>query len=246
MESEKKKSFVLYGEYIQQVSMLSDEQAGKLLKGLLTRANDDPVGDFNGDGMVEMAYAFITAQIDRDNEKWEKKKKARSENGSKGGRPPKNSKKAEDPESEDDEGSVPGHKPEKKVENNYIAYMEIFKENIDYEGYRALSESPVNDVDMDLIDGIVTVAANALSSDREYIKVCGQERPASVVQSSLLKINSDYMGYVLDNLKKVENDIKYPESYILTVLYKASTEMSIAELPEKNYFNSQFPPFKGG
>ena len=66
--------------------MLSDEQAGMLIKALLhyTTTEEDPELT---DGMVRMAYAFIKAQIDRDAEKWEETCKRRSEAGKLGGRP---------------------------------------------------------------------------------------------------------------------------------------------------------------
>ena len=62
---------MLYHDTIEQWEMLSNEQAGRLIKALLRygksgeRINSD-------DEAVTMAFSFISSQIDRDNQKWEK------------------------------------------------------------------------------------------------------------------------------------------------------------------------------
>ena len=65
------KCIMLYHDTIEQWEMLSNEQAGRLIKALLRygksgeRINSD-------DEAVTMAFSFISSQIDRDNQKWEK------------------------------------------------------------------------------------------------------------------------------------------------------------------------------
>ncbi len=73
-----KKSFILYLDTIKQWDMLSDEQAGKLIKALLRYCeNGDKLE--TDDGMLSMAFGFIIAQIDRDSEKWNTIREKRSE-----------------------------------------------------------------------------------------------------------------------------------------------------------------------
>jgi hypothetical protein len=81
----KKKSFVLYTEYAQQFAILSDEQAGKLIKAIFgyTEFGIEPEFD---DGMLEVAFSFIKCYLDRDSEKWEDVRKKRAEAGRKGGK----------------------------------------------------------------------------------------------------------------------------------------------------------------
>lgn len=64
-----KKSFVLYCDSKEQWDMLTDEQAGRLVKALFDYVNN---GDTiqTSDGMLRMAFSFIVAQIDRDTEKY--------------------------------------------------------------------------------------------------------------------------------------------------------------------------------
>ena len=72
-----KKSFVLYCDTIEQWEMLSNEQAGQLIKALLKYGNS---GDRlnSDDDAITMAFSFISSQIDRDREKWENAREKRS------------------------------------------------------------------------------------------------------------------------------------------------------------------------
>ncbi|MGN1086146.1 MAG: DUF6291 domain-containing protein [Porcipelethomonas sp.] len=80
-----KKSFVLYTDNMEQFEMLSDEQAGKLIKAIFAYSESNIMPDFH-DGMLTMAFSFIKGQIDRDSEKWEETRKKRAEAGRKGGK----------------------------------------------------------------------------------------------------------------------------------------------------------------
>ena len=64
----KKPYIKLYTDSTEQWEMLSNEQAGKLVKTLLDYANTGKKID-SSDGMLKMAFAFMAAQMDRDNGK---------------------------------------------------------------------------------------------------------------------------------------------------------------------------------
>ena len=80
-----KNSFVLYTDSAEQFEILSDEQAGKLIKAVFNYAGNRILPKFD-DGMLIMAFSFIKGQIDRDSEKWEETRKKRAEAGRKGGK----------------------------------------------------------------------------------------------------------------------------------------------------------------
>lgn len=82
----RKKSFVLYCENLEQVSLLSDTQAGKLFKALMRYADSGETPEFSN-GLLQMAFSFMSAQIRRDLDKWEETCQIRSEVGKKGGAP---------------------------------------------------------------------------------------------------------------------------------------------------------------
>lgn len=67
-----KKSFILYLDNKKQLDMLTDEQAGKLIKALFEFAESGTVPEFN-DGMLIMAFSFMSDSIARDSEKYKQK-----------------------------------------------------------------------------------------------------------------------------------------------------------------------------
>jgi hypothetical protein len=74
----KKKSFILYADYIKHIERLSDDEAGKLFKAIFEYVNEGRLPDL--DGMAAMAFSFISNQLDNDLQKYEETCKKRSEN----------------------------------------------------------------------------------------------------------------------------------------------------------------------
>lgn len=74
----KKKSFILYNDYIKHIGKLSDEDAGRLFKAIFDYVNEGKLPDL--DGMAAMAFSFIANQLDTDLQKYEETCKKRSEN----------------------------------------------------------------------------------------------------------------------------------------------------------------------
>ena len=65
---DKKKSILIYSDFLPKISKLSDEQAGKLFKGLLNYSNGiTPEFD---DILLDYAFEDIKTTIDRDSEKY--------------------------------------------------------------------------------------------------------------------------------------------------------------------------------
>ncbi len=73
-----KKSFVLYISNKEQFDIMTNEQAGELIKALFAFASGEEPTDFS-DGMIKMAFSFISSQISRDLTKYEDICKRRSE-----------------------------------------------------------------------------------------------------------------------------------------------------------------------
>ena len=78
----KKDGFIIYASFEKQVEVLDDSQAGILFKALLRyqSGKDLPAMDQGS----KMAFSFIAASIDANNEKYEKTCQARSKAGKKG------------------------------------------------------------------------------------------------------------------------------------------------------------------
>lgn len=75
-------SFILYSEWAENISILSDNQAGVLIKALLAFVRDEQIPEM--DTLTDMCFRFLKAQIDRDSKRYEEVKNVRSEAGKKG------------------------------------------------------------------------------------------------------------------------------------------------------------------
>ena len=77
-----KASFLIYLDYEEQFNLLTDEQAGQLIKAIIKYEKNGEIVEL--DKVTKMAFSFIKQQLDRDKEKWQEEKKKRSEAGKKG------------------------------------------------------------------------------------------------------------------------------------------------------------------
>lgn len=80
------KAFLMYTEWEEQFSMLSDEDSGALIKAIISYCSAGSVPDTLS-GAAKMAFSFMRAQIDRDAEKYDDACQRNRKNGKKGGRP---------------------------------------------------------------------------------------------------------------------------------------------------------------
>ena len=89
------------------------------------------------------------------------------------------------------------------------SYREIISENIDYD---ILTQD--EKLDRDRLDELVELMVDTVCSNREMIRMAGDDYPAEVVRSRFLKLNASHIEYVL-NIKK----------YLLAALYNAPVTM---------------------
>ena len=115
MAKESRRSFLLYYDYRQHLAILSDEERGRLLMALLDYGENGTEPDL--DGAALMAFSFISGQMDRDAEKYERIVQKRREAGQKGGRPPKSDGQPpeDEPEPEETEQSEESESTDKQT-----------------------------------------------------------------------------------------------------------------------------------
>ena len=94
------------------------------------------------------------------------------------------------------------------------AYEEIIKQNISYD---LLTEQ--KEISRDFLDLCVQVMVDAVTSNKPYIKIKGQDIPQEAVKSVLLKLDEENISYVDMCLSESKTAIKNMQSYILTSLY---------------------------
>jgi hypothetical protein len=119
-----KKSILIFADKSEQVDLLTDEQAGRLFKSLLSYAIDG-ITLQTEDKLVKMVYISIRNDIDRNTEKYERRCQVNRNNGQKGGRPKKPNGLQEKPNESDGLQGKPNKTLKDKDKDNDI----IFKDN---------------------------------------------------------------------------------------------------------------------
>lgn len=96
------------------------------------------------------------------------------------------------------------------------AYREIILENIEY-------DIIVQDrqLERDRLDEIVELIVDTVCSARQTIRVAGDDFPAEVVKSRLLKLDSEHIRYVLDCMHNNTTYVRNIKKYLLAALFNA-------------------------
>jgi hypothetical protein len=95
-------------------------------------------------------------------------------------------------------------------------YREILKENIEYDYLRYDNRFKGEEV-----EELFELMLETVCSTKKTIRVSGEEKPAEVVKSRMMKLNQFHIEYVLDTLSKNTTDVRNIKSYMLTTLYNA-------------------------
>lgn len=163
----KKKSFILYADYIKHIERLSDDEAGKLFKAIFCYVNNGRLPDL--DGMSAMAFSFISNQLDNDLQKYEETCKKRSENIKKRWDKVNSAKKAT------------GDLCDTNDTNEYKC---IFCNTNDTDNDSVNDNENVNDIDNDsdsvsvlhnnTVPGTGTTTTNVHLTEKQYNDLCGK------------------------------------------------------------------------
>ena len=99
-------------------------------------------------------------------------------------------------------------------------YRELIKDNISYD---ALIIDRLNQED---INEIVEIMLDAVCSRKPFITVEGEQKPADLVRSRLLKLNCEHIRFVLSCMRENTTKIRNIKQYLLAVLYNAPVTIS--------------------
>ena len=108
-----------------------------------------------------------------------------------------------------------------ETKETFESYRELILENIDYD---VLASDPY--VDREQLDEIVDLVQETVCSTCSRIRVAGNDYPAEVVRSKLLKLNGEHIRFVMDCLKQNTTRIRNIRQYLLTMLFNAPSTMS--------------------
>ena len=100
------------------------------------------------------------------------------------------------------------------------SYRALILENIEYD---VLSQNV--QLDKDRLDELVELMVDTVCSNREMIRVAGDDYPAEVVRSRFLKLNTSHIEYVLDRMRENTTYVRNIKKYLLAALYNAPVTM---------------------
>jgi hypothetical protein len=95
-------------------------------------------------------------------------------------------------------------------------YRDVLKENIAYD--MLCSGRRYN---ADEITELLELMLETVCSTKKTIRVGGDDKPADIVKSRMMKLNQFHIEYVLETFGKNTTDVRNIKSYMLTTLYNA-------------------------
>ena len=95
-------------------------------------------------------------------------------------------------------------------------YREFISENISYE--LLLQDYPL---DRDILTEILELMVDTVCTTRSTVRISGDDKPAEVVKSQFLKLDSEHIRFVMDGLKDNTTRIRNMRQYLLATLYNA-------------------------
>ena len=101
-------------------------------------------------------------------------------------------------------------------------YREIIKDNIEYEHLCQYAKG----IDRDMLDEIVDLLVETVCSARKTIRIAGDDCPAELVKSKLMKLNSSHIEFVFDCISKNTTEIRNIKKYLLAVLFNAPSTIN--------------------
>ena len=123
--------------------------------------------------------------------------------------------------------SNPKEKKDRNGMDEIHAYEKIIKANIEYDVL--IINNPF---EKDRIDEIVELMTETVCTSREYLTIAGDNFPAELVKSKLLKLNSEHIDYVLNSIKNNTTQVRNIKKYILAALFNAPSTID-------SYYTSQ-------
>lgn len=112
----------------------------------------------------------------------------------------------------------------KQTESQHLERYTInqIKQLFDYD--IMLHDNPYSQQD---IDSVIDILYTALNTNKETIRIAGQDKPSMVVIGKLMKLHKESIMYAIETYQKQTERIKNPTSYMLTILYNAPEQFNL-------------------
>ena len=102
-----------------------------------------------------------------------------------------------------------------------MQYREFIMENISYDVL--LVDLPY---DKEIVEEILELIVDTVCTTKETVRISGDDKPAEVVRSRFLKLDSEHIRFVVSCMKENTTKIKNIRQYLLATLYNASLTMT--------------------
>ena len=102
------------------------------------------------------------------------------------------------------------------------AYVEIIKENIEYEHY--INQRLYQD--RELFEELFELICEVVCVKRRTVKIGGEDYPYELVKAKFLKLTSSHLEYVIGCMKKNTTKIANIKAYMITTLYNAPSTIN--------------------
>ena len=112
-------------------------------------------------------------------------------------------------------------KPKESQEVERYSLVEI-RDFYDYE--IMVSDNPFAKND---IDSVIDILHTNLNTTKKTIRIGGEDKPAMVVISKLMKLTHSEIMYAIDKFKEQTHKINNPTAYMLTLLYNSKEQMTL-------------------
>ena len=96
-------------------------------------------------------------------------------------------------------------------------YREVLKKNIGFDYLCARFSHRAEE-----IEELLELMLEAVCSTKKTMRICGDEKPAEIVKSRMMKLDQSHIEYVLDTFAKNTTDVRNIKNYMLTALYNAT------------------------
>lgn len=111
------------------------------------------------------------------------------------------------------------------------AYMELIRENIDYD----IMMQNTQWRDKDMYDELYQIICDVVCVPRRTIRIAGEDYPYNLVKSKFLKLNSSHLQYVISCMQHNTTKVANIKAYLITALYNAPNTISHYYTAEVNH-----------
>ena len=99
-------------------------------------------------------------------------------------------------------------------------YQDYFSKQLNVDSLIA-----ANPDDEDMLREMLELLVDTVCSRRKLIRIAGDDKPAEVVKSQLMKLDSDHIRFVLGCMKENTTQVRNMRQYLLAALYNAPMTM---------------------